>query len=248
MKQQDLQNVAEAIADYLPESYTSAIILAAGSSTRMGEINKQLYQLNGIPVLAHTMLAYQKCPMIKEIVVVTRKDDFDAVLEMRKKYGITKLKHLVTGGKTRQESARRGMTKLSAESKYVAIVDGARCLTTPAQISKVCLMAYHYKAACAAHLVEDTMKRATVAGAVRETVDRTNLWQAQTPQVFSTALYRAALVKAETDKFTATDDSALIEHLGYRVRLVECGRSNIKITTPMDLPMAQAILDYRNRE
>ncbi len=248
MKQQELQNVAEAIADYLPESYTSAIILAAGSSTRMGEINKQLYQLNGIPVLAHTMLAYQKCPLIREIVVVTKKEDFDTVIELRKKYGITKLKHLVTGGKTRQESARRGMSKLDAESKYVAIVDGARCLTTPAQIAKVCLMAYHYKAACAAHLVEDTMKRATVSGSVRETVDRTNLWQAQTPQVFSTALYRAALVKADTDQFVATDDAALIEHLGYRVRLVECGRANIKITTPMDLPLAQAILDYRNKE
>lgn len=248
MKQQKLQNVADAIADYLPESYTSAIILAAGSSTRMGEINKQLYKLNGIPVLAHTLLAYQKCPLIREIIVVTKKDDFDTVIEMRKKYGITKLKHLVTGGKTRQESARRGMTKLDAESKYVAIVDGARCLTTPAQIAKVCLMAYHYKAACAAHLVDDTMKRATVSGSVRETVDRTNLWQAQTPQVFNTALYRAALVKADTDQFVATDDSALIENLGYRVRLVECGRANIKITTPMDLPLAQAILDYRNKE
>lgn len=248
MKQQDLQNVADTIADYLPESYTSAIILAAGSSTRMGEINKQLYQLNGIPVLAHTMIAYQKCPLIREIVVVTKRDDFNAVIEMRDKYGITKLKHLVTGGKTRQESAKRGMSKLNADAKYVAIVDGARCLTTPAQIAKVCLMAYHYRSACAAHLVDDTMKRATIAGSVRETVDRTNLWQAQTPQVFNTDLYRAALVKAETDGFTGTDDASLIEHLGYRVRLVECGRANIKITTPMDLPLAQAILDYRNRE
>ena len=248
MRQQDLQNVADTIADYLPESYTSAIILAAGSSTRMGDINKQLYQLNGIPVLAHTMIAYQKCPLIREIVVVTRKEDFNTVIEMRDKYGITKLKHLVTGGKTRQESAKRGMSKLNADAKYVAIVDGARCLTTPAQIAKVCLMAYHYKAACAGHLVDDTMKRATLSGSVRETVDRTNLWQAQTPQVFNASLYRAALVKAETDHFVGTDDSALIEHLGYRVRLVECGRANIKITTPMDLPMAQAILDYRNRE
>ena len=92
------------------------------------------------------------------------------------------------------------------------------------------------------------VKRATLLGNVRETVDRTGLWQAQTPQIFHTALYQAALVKAEEDKFNVTDDTSLIEHLGYQVRMVECGLANIKITTPADLPIAQAVLDYRSKK
>ncbi|MBQ9806694.1 MAG: 2-C-methyl-D-erythritol 4-phosphate cytidylyltransferase [Clostridia bacterium] len=230
-----------------PDSKTAAVILAAGSSTRMGKMNKQLCEVNGKPVLAHTLLAYQQCPLIAEIVVVTKPEEFDTVYQMRKQYGITKLCRLVGGGSTRQESAKRGVDKLSADVKYVAIADGARCLITPAQITKVCLMAYRTKAACAAHLISDTVKRATVLGNVTETVDRTGLWQVQTPQVFHTALYQAALSRAETDHFTVTDDASLIEHLGYRVRLVECGRANIKITTPDDLPIAKAILEARAR-
>ena len=103
-------------------------------------------------------------------------------------------------------------------------------------------------AACAGHHVSDTVKRASLLGNVEQTVDRTGLWLAQTPQVFHTSLYHAALVKAEEDKFSATDDTALIEHLGYRVRMVECGLANIKITTPADLPVAQAVLDYRSKK
>ena len=211
----------------------------------MGNVNKQLYELNGKPVLAHTLIAYQKCPLISEIVVVTKPTEFETVYQMRKTYGITKLTQLVAGGSTRQESAKKGVEKLDASIKYVAIADGARCLVTPAQITKVCLMAYRTQAACAAHLISDTVKRATVVGNVQETVDRTGLWQVQTPQVFHTTLYHAALAKAEADNFTVTDDSSLVEHLGYRVRLVECGRSNIKLTTPADLPLAQAIMNYR---
>ena len=240
-----LIKIAEVVHECLPDSYTAAVILAAGQSTRMGKINKQLYSLGGKPVLAHTLLAYQKCPLIREIVVVTKPEEFDAVYELSKKYKITKLKQLAIGGATRQESARRGVEKLSDKVKYVAIADGARCLTTPAQITKVCLAAFRTKAACAGHLISDTVKRATVLGNVQETVDRTGLWQVQTPQVFHTALYHAALVKAERDQFTVTDDASLIEHLGFQVRLVECGASNIKITFPEDLSLANAI--YRAR-
>lgn len=240
-----LQKLIKYVQEKAPQSRTAAVILAAGSSTRMGKLNKQLYSINDKPVLAHTLIAYQKSPLIREIVVVTRPEDFEAVYQMRKQYGITKLKHLVSGGTTRQESAKKGVAVLGEEIKYVAIADGARCLTTPAQINKVCLTAYRTNAACAAHLVSDTVKRATALGNVTETIDRTGLWQVQTPQVFHTALYQAALVRAESDGFKVTDDATLIEHLGYRVRLVECGRSNIKITTPDDLPLAKAILDYR---
>ena len=240
-----LSKIAEIVHQYLPDSYTAAVIVAAGASTRMEGLNKQLYNLCGKPVLAHTLLSYQSCPLIHEIVVVTRPEDFEAVAEMKKTYGITKLTQLAAGGATRQESVKKGIAKLGAKVKYVAIADGARCLTTPAQITKVCIQAYSHKAACAAHLISDTVKRASILGTVTESVDRTGLWQVQTPQVFHTALYHAALIKAEKDKLSVTDDSSLIEHLGYQVRLVECGQSNIKITTPEDLPLATAVLNYR---
>ena len=243
-----LMKIAEVVHECLPDSYTAAVILAAGASTRMGKIDKQLYSLGGKPLLAHTMLAYEKCPLIREIVVVTKPESFAAVSEIAKKYGISKLTQLVPGGATRQESARIGVEKLGSKVKYVAIADGARCLTTPAQITKVCLMAYRTKAACAGHLISDTVKRATILGNVQETVDRTGLWQVQTPQVFHTALYHAALIKAEKDQFTVTDDASLIEHLGYQVRLVECGTSNLKVTFPEDLPLATAIYKYRTEK
>ena len=227
---------------------TAAIILAAGNSTRMGSnINKQTEPLCRIPVLAHTLMAYQKCRLISEIIVVTRPQDFDAVYEMRNTYGITKMSHIAAGGATRQESAKNGLAKLDPDIRYVAIADGARCMITPQQIAKVCLRAYRHQAASAAHKVTDTVKRTNAAGMTRETVDRNNLWMAQTPQVFHHSLYIAALSRAQSDGFEGTDDNSLVEHLGYRVRMVECGAENLKITTPDDLAMAEAIMLYRIR-
>ncbi len=238
--------LAQKIREKMPECYTAAVILAAGSSSRMGgKINKQLKEINGIPVLAHTLLAYQKCPLIREILVVARPEDFEEIYTLGLQFGISKLKNLVVGGSTRQESAKRGVEHLGAHVKYVAVADGARCLVTPKQIAKVAMEAYRHKAAAAGHKVNDTLKRASVIGTVRETVDRTDLWQIQTPQIFHTSLYHAALAKAESDGFEVTDDAGLIEHLGYHVRLVECGAANLKITTPEDLPLAEAILSYR---
>ncbi|MBQ8432272.1 MAG: 2-C-methyl-D-erythritol 4-phosphate cytidylyltransferase [Clostridia bacterium] len=227
---------------------TGAVILAAGNSTRMGgSINKQLYPLNGIPVLAHTLIAYQRCPLIREIVVVTRPQDFDAVLEIAKAHGIKKLKKITAGGKTRQESSKRGVDKLSEGMEFVAIADGARCLITPEQIAKVCLKAYRHKAASAAHAATDSFKRSSPSGIILETVDRNHLWAVQTPQIFHTALYHAAYIAAQRDGAEVTDDNGLVERLGYRIRLVECGMENMKITTPDDLKLAEAILQYREK-
>lgn len=242
----DKKQIAELFIKSAKKNRTAAIILAAGNSTRMGGINKQLEPLCGIPVLAHTLMAYQQCALIREIVVVTRPQDFDAVYALRNTYGIKKLKHIVAGGATRQDSAKNGMSKLSDDIRYVAIADGARCLTRPEQIAKVCLRAYRHHAASAAHLVSDTVKRTDSLGMTKETLDRKNLWLAQTPQVFHHSLYVAALARAQKDGFTSTDDNALIEHLGYKVRMVECGRENLKITTPDDLHLAEALLEYRS--
>lgn len=243
-----LQQIVETVHKYLPDSATAAVILAAGDSKRMGNINKLFYQVGGIPVLAHTLIAYQKSPLIREIVVVAKPEDFGKIQELKRKYGISKLTHLAHGGATRQVSAKNGVEKLSDDVKYVAIADGARCLTTPTQITKVCLSAYRQMAACAAHKVTDTVKRATVLHNTTETIDRKDLWEMQTPQVFNTSLYKAAMIRAEENNLTATDDATLIEGLGYRVHLIECGIGNIKITTIEDIPFAEAVLNYRKRK
>ena len=129
--------------------------------------------------------------------------------------------------------------------RFVAIADGARCLTTPEQISTVCLRAQVSQAASAGHQIASSVKRAGLTGIISESVDRQGLWVAQTPQVFHTSLYTAALIKAEQDHFVATDDNELVQHLGYEIKLVECGRENIKITTPTDLVFAKMILTAR---
>lgn len=242
-----LQQIVETVHKYLPDSATAAVVLAAGDSKRMGNINKIFYRINGIPVLAHSLIAYQNCPLIREIVVVAKPEDFSRIQELKYKYGITKMTHLVQGGETRQESAKNGIEKLSDDFKFVAIADGARCLTTPTQITKVCLSAYRQMASCAAHKITDTVKRATVLHNTTETVARDNLWEMQTPQVFHTSIYKAAMIKAEDTNLQVTDDATLIESLGYRVHLIECGIGNIKITTVEDIPLAQAVLNYRNR-
>ena len=242
-----LQQIVETVHHYLPDSATAAVVLAAGESKRMGSINKLFYRLNGVPVLAHTLIAYQKCPLIREIVVVAKPEYFERIQELKRKYNITKLTHLVPGGETRQESAKNGVEKLSDDVKYVAIADGARCLTTPTQITKVCLSAYRQMAACAAHKVTDTVKRATVLHNTTETIDRKDLWEMQTPQVFHSSLYKAAMLQAQDKNVSATDDATLVEKIGYRVHLIECGIGNIKITTLEDIPFAEAVLNYRNR-
>ena len=242
-----LQQIVETVHRYLPDSSTGAVILAAGESKRMGVINKLFYRIDGIPVLAHSLIAYQKCPLISEIVVVAKPEDYSKIQEIKIQYGITKLTKLARGGETRQESAKNGVEKLSDKIKYIAIADGARCLTTPTQITKVCLAAYRQVSACAAHKVTDTVKRATVLHNTTETIDRRDLWEMQTPQVFHASLYQAAMLRAQDDKFSATDDSTLVEKLGYRVHLIECGIGNIKITTVEDIPFAEAVLNYRKR-
>ena len=242
-----LQQIVETVHKYLPDSSTAAVILAAGDSKRMGLINKLFYNVGGIPVLAHSLIAYQKCPLISEIVVVAKPEDVAKIRELKYKYGITKLTNFANGGATRQESAKNGVEKLGDHIKYIAIADGARCLTTPTQITKVCLSAYREMAACAAHKVTDTVKRATVLHNTTETISRDNLWEMQTPQVFNASLYKAAMLRAEENKFEATDDATLVESLGYRVHLIESGIGNIKITTIEDIPFAEAVLSYRNR-
>ncbi len=227
--------------------YTTAIIAAAGSSARMGsEQSKLLLDLDGTPVLARTLCAYQAADSIDEIVLVARREDFDTFIALAKQYRITKLKRITQGADDRQTSVLRGLEVASDKTQFVAIGDGARCLTTPEQIDNICRTSYRTTAASAATPATDTVKLVDTKGYTKKnSPDRKDVWLAQTPQVFSLPLYRAAAYHAKEKGLIATDDNALVEAIGRRVKLVDCGKENMKITTPDDLYTAKAILQYR---
>lgn len=248
-------SLASSVADLLrsaagieTHAFTSAIIVAAGSSTRMaGAGSKQMLELDGMPVIARTLRTFNNSPRIDEIIVVAKPDELDEYPRLAELYGLNKIAAVVPGGQTRADSVLRGFRKINEKAKYVAIHDGARCLVTDAVIDAVWQRAYRHGAAIAATRAVDTIKLADEHGFAAETLDRSLIWQAQTPQIFATKVYTAAVYTAvEADELsTATDDCALAERIGYKVKLVECGRDNIKITTPDDLSRAEAILAAR---
>ena len=229
---------------------TSAIIVASGSSTRMGDgVSKQLLPLDNIPVVARTISAFDQCEYIKEIIVVARKDEFPFYHDMQKTYKFKKFVRLVSGGATRQESVKNGFSAIDKDSKFVAIHDGARCLITPEQIRDVCRVAYKVGAATAATRAVDSVKMSDGKNRyIASSPDRNHVWLAQTPQIFKVATYDRALAKAEKDNLSVTDDNSLVENLGCNIRLVECGRENIKITTPEDVYLALSIIRAREVE
>ena len=229
-----------------PKNFTTAIIAAAGLSERFGgSVTKQMTELCGLPVLVHTLKAYQNSESIHQIIIVARNDEITFWQMTCQKYGLDKVSDIVPGGNNRQESVLKGLEAVSDKAKFVAIADGARCLITPEQIKEVCHAAYKYKAATAAHRSTDTVKIADSKGFIDKTADRDSVWLAQTPQVFRTKLYRAAAYTALKEGFTATDDNSLVEFVGAPIRLVECGAQNIKITTYDDMAIAEGIIKKR---
>lgn len=229
-----------------PKNFTSAIIAAGGSSTRFDSaLTKQMTPVCGIPLIVHTLIAFQNTECIHEIIICAKKSEIDTYDGLCRAYGITKLAAVVPGGNTRQESVLNGLDAVNKKSKYVAIADGARCLITPTQITSVCRSAYKYGAATAAHKSTDTVKIADSKGFIDSTADRNTVWLAQTPQVFKTKLYRAAAYTALKKAYEATDDNMLVEFVKHPVRLVECGAGNIKITTVDDMIVAKAVLEER---
>lgn len=229
-----------------PKNFTSAVIAAAGSSVRFGgETTKQMTELCGVPLIVHTLRAYEACDCIHEIIIVAKKDEVAEYERICSAEKLTKVSAVIAGGFTRQDSVLKGLDAVSKKSKFIAIADGARCLITPDQIELVCRAAYKYKAATAAHNSSDTVKIADSKGFIESTADRKTVWLAQTPQIFKTKLYRAAAYTALKKGFDATDDNMLVEEVGHPVRLVECGTQNIKITTRDDLVFAEAVLKRR---
>jgi 2-C-methyl-D-erythritol 4-phosphate cytidylyltransferase len=230
--------------------YTTAIILAGGSGTRMGCDNtKQFIDLAGVPVIARAIEAFQRCDMISEIVIVAKKEEIPLYQDLIEKYGFDKVERVVEGGNTRQSSALKGFEAASDKTKFIAIHDGARPLVTVDIIERTLSNAYLSHACIAAVACKDTPKTINPISKKIEPrekqTEREKLVLAQTPQAFYADLYRCAAYYAREKGFEATDDASLAEFSGFEVKCVEGSYENIKITTPEDLIFAEAILSSR---
>lgn len=224
--------------------FVTAVIAAGGSSTRMGGENKLLMELDDSSVLAHTLLTFQHCSTVSEIIIAARNDMIVPYSNLAAELGIDKLKCVVAGGSTRCESVYAGACQASSQAKYIAVHDAARPLIRPEEITAVCKKAFEYTAAAAAVPVKDTIKR-VVDGRIQETIDRTQLCAMQTPQVADRALLLSALKHALDHNLNITDECMALEAIHVRPAVVMCSYENIKITTPEDILFARAVLAER---
>lgn len=228
-------------------SFVSAVIVAAGDSTRMGKgESKQFLPLLGKPAISYTLRAFQSCALINEIIVVCRDCDADRIRAVAEENVIDKLSAVVEGGSCRAESVKNGLESVSASSGYVAIHDGARPLITAEEIEAVCAAAFETGAAAPGTAVTDTIKIIDGDNMIESTPDRSALRAVQTPQVFEKELYAFALSDFDSGLDKVTDDCALIENMGGEVIIVEGSRENIKLTTPIDVVIAESILKNRS--
>ena len=226
------------------DKHTVALILAGGSGSRMNsDKTKQNIEILGETVLHRTARAFDECASVDSIVVVTRFDEIDATRAMLA--DVKKLYSVVVGGKTRRESARCGFDAIPSEAEFVAIHDAARCLITPEMIDKVVEEAKVFGAASCVSDVVDTVKLEE-GGFLVDTLDRSHLRLAQTPQVFSVQIYKDALENSEKN-MNITDDNMMVERLGIKIRSVNTSSQNIKITTVDDLALAEFILEKRRK-
>ncbi len=222
----------------------AAVIVAAGSSERMGS-DKLTAQLGGMPVLARTLRAFENCALITEIVVVTRADRIEEIAALCKEYGISKASKVLSGGATRVESALVGVSEVDSRRGLIAIHDGARPLVTCELIERTVLAAKEHYAAVPVIPSTDTLKAVDGKGFVIGTVDRATTFRVQTPQVFKADFIKGALTKAMEKNLPLTDDCSAVEMLGVKTVTVPGDEDNIKLTTPRDMILAEALLKAR---
>lgn len=228
--------------------FVSVIIAAAGNSTRYGTGNsKQFLLLEGVPVLIKSVQAFEQIDEVKEIIITARKQDFDVIEGFLQQYNIKKVKSVVEGGATRQDSIAAAVKKVSEETEIIAVHDGARPLVSKETIIGVIEKAVEKGAAACAVPVKDTIKIIDSSGKIVTTPDRASLRAVQTPQVFNFALYKEAIDKAVSESKQYTDDCQLIESMGHPVYLTDGDYENIKITTPDDLLVAEKFLSERRK-
>lgn len=235
-----IQGFTKALRKALPLGYCSAVIVAAGTASRMGGIDKVMATLGGEPMILRTVRTFQGCDAIREIVIVTREDLISPIMELCA--GFSKVKAVVLGGNDRQSSVAAGLRALSKATKLVAVHDGARPLITWEVIDRTVRAAHTYHAAAPAVPVKDTIK-IVKGGVVTSTPDRSQLRAVQTPQVFDIDLLRGAMANVQKTGAAVTDDCSAVELLGMSVKIVEGDERNLKVTTPMDLKIAEMILE-----
>lgn len=230
--------------DRAEHPYCSAIVAAAGSSSRMGGENKLMLPINGVPVLALTLLALNGAALVDEIVVAAREEDLIPIGDLCKIYGIAKPVKIVRGGESRLESVYLASLECRGDAAFLAVHDGARPLATPELIDRTIALAHRTNAAAPGVPVKDTVKIVR-DGRIAGTPPREELRAIQTPQVFDAALLRAALENARMFGEAVTDDCSAVEKLGKEIYLTEGSYENIKITTPEDLVLASELLQQR---
>jgi 2-C-methyl-D-erythritol 4-phosphate cytidylyltransferase len=220
----------------------SAIIVAAGSSERMG-FDKLFALVSGKPVIAHTIAAFENTKCVDEIILVGRADSLG---ELKKLIGQpTKVQQIVAGGAERSDSVRAGLEHVDPKSDYVAVHDAARPMITPEKITRVFEAARTSSAASLAEPINDTLKRADADLAVKESVDRSGIYGMQTPQVFERKLLEEAYELVAKKKISVTDEVSAVELLGHKIVLVPNYDFNFKVTYPRDLPLAEFVLKQR---
>ncbi|MES2475807.1 MAG: 2-C-methyl-D-erythritol 4-phosphate cytidylyltransferase [Verrucomicrobiota bacterium] len=218
-----------------PTRNCSAILVAAGSSRRMG-FDKLAAPLGGVPVLRRTLEAFMEAASIVEIVVVCPPERLELI-----EGNFTKPVRCVTGGETRQDSVMAGLAALSLGSALVAVHDGARPLVSPADIDRCVAAASENRAAALARRVTETLKRSDPVDFSTEGVSREHLWFMETPQVFEIPLLVDAYAEVAARGLIVTDEVSVMEAVGMRVKFVESTSPNLKITTPADLALAEAL-------
>lgn len=236
----DISKFTRPARKLLPLKPCGAVIVAAGTASRMGGIDKIMASLKGEPLIRRTVRNFQECDAISEIVIVTREDLIRPITDACR--DLPKVTAVVAGGNSRQESVHLGLNALSDQVKLAAVHDGARPLVTWQLIDRVVRAANTYGAAAPAIPVKDTVK-VVRGGVVERTPDRSALRAVQTPQVFDFDLLRGALKKAEADGAQVTDDCSAVERMGMSVKIVEGDERNLKVTTPLDLKIAELLLE-----
>ena len=220
---------------------TTAVILAAGKSERMGPgTDKAFLSLVNKPVVAWSLLAFERCPDIDQIVLVVRKDQLVAAKAAVKMFGISKLHAIVSGGAKRQESVKAGLAACDLDTRYVLVHDGARPCVKSDLVSEVVKAVKRFPAVTVGKRMTDTVKRVEKGTVVAETLDRDKLWSVQTPQGFQAKVLRAAYKALEGRD--VTDDCQVVELSGEQVKIIESREPNFKITTVEDLQIAGALL------
>lgn len=219
----------------------SAIIACAGSFSRMNGVNKQLAELGGFPVAVRSMLAFENVDEVTEIIVSAREQDIPEFERLAEKFGVTKFKCAVKGGSTRQQSVFAAFMQTDKSTRYIAVHDGARPLVKPEHIRKCIKDASVFGGAALGVPVKDTIKQAD-GGLIVDTPDRSRLYAVQTPQIFRRDVYVKGINFANDHELEFTDDCQLAEAVGIKVCLTVSDYTNIKITTPEDIAVADALI------